>query len=75
MFSKQEEEYPPVDIRIKRVKTLFGGYKMVRTTKEEQRRMAASIKRKNPKLPIISDLSDADWVDELEALDAIFDDD
>lgn len=75
MFSEKKEEYPPVDIRIKRVKTLFGGYKMVPTTKEEQRRMAASIKRKNPKLQIISDLSDTDWIDELEMLDAIFDDD
>ncbi len=67
-------EYPPIDIRFKVVKTLFGGTKRVPTTIEEQREMAADIHRKNPNLKIISDLSDLDWIDELEELDAIFDD-
>ena len=74
MFGEKKVKYPPIDIRFKRVKTLFGGYKQVRATIDEQRRMAATIKRKNPKLTIISDLSDTNWIDELEELDAIFDD-
>ncbi len=69
-----ENKYPPIDIRFKMVKTLFGGTRRVPTTIEEQRAMAAEIKRKNPNLQIISDLSDLDWIDELEELDAIFDD-
>ncbi len=69
-----ESKYPPIDIRFKVVKTLFGGTKRVPASIEEQRAMAAEIKRKNPNLQIISDLSDLDWIDELEELDAIFDD-
>ncbi len=69
-----DSKYPPVDIRFKVVKTLFGGTKRVSTTIEEQRAMAAEIKRKNPNLQIVSDLSELDWIDELEELDAIFDD-
>ncbi len=69
-----ESKYPPIDIRSKVVKTLFGGTKHIPTTIEEQRAMAAKIKRKHPNLEIISDLSDLDWIDEFEELHAIFDD-
>ncbi len=67
-------KYPPIDIRFKMVKNLFGNTVRTRTTIEEQRAMAAEIKRKNPNLQIISDLSELDWIDELEEFDAIFED-
>ena len=74
MKNNKKAEYPPIDIRFKQVKKLFGGYKQVRATIDEQRRMAATIRRKNPKLTIISDLSDTDWIDELEEFSAFLDD-
>lgn len=67
-------EYPPIDIRFKAKKTLFGNVKRVPTSIEEQRAMAAEIKKKNPKIRIISDLSDEDWIDEIEEFVSIFED-
>lgn len=74
MKNNKKAEYPPIDIRFKRVKKLFGGYRQVRASIDEQRRMAATIRRKNPNLTIISDLPDTDWIEQLVELDAIFDD-
>ena len=75
---KTESPYPPIDIAYKVVKTRKG-MKQVLTTADERKQMRKDIKRKNPNLEVIESAPPAKkdalaWIDELEMLDAIFDD-
>lgn len=66
------------DVRFKTQKTFWGGTKMVRTTKAEQRTMRESILQRYPNAEIIDDdweeENGLDWIDRLEELDALIDD-
>lgn len=72
---KPREQY---DVRFKPQKTIFGGTKMVRTTKAEQRVMRKSILQRHPNAEIIDDdwekEHSLDWIDRIEELDAMMDD-
>lgn len=75
---KTESPYPQIDIAYKVVKTRKG-MKQVLTTADERKQMRKDIKRKNPNLEVIESAppakkDDLAWIDELEMLDAIFDD-
>lgn len=78
MFWKKEPELPPIDIRYKIVKGLFGRKKKVATTKKEQREIKHRLMATNPNLKFIDDLHDKNsievdelaWIDEIEAIDA-----
>lgn len=79
---KKEPELPPIDIRYKVVRGFFGGKKKVATTKKEQREIKRKLLEKNPNLKFIDDLHERNsvkvdelaWIDEIEAIDALFDD-
>lgn len=82
MFGKKKEpELPPIDIRYKVVKGLFGRKKKVRTTKKEQREIKKHLSQHNPNLKFIDDLNDKNsikvdelaWIDRIEEFDAFFD--
>lgn len=78
MFGRKKNLLPPIDIRYKPKKTIFGGIKMVRTTPAEQRQMKKAILKADPKRKIIDSKwekeHELDWIDRLEELDAMLDD-
>ncbi|MDD5921756.1 MAG: hypothetical protein PUC44_01055 [Eubacteriales bacterium] len=53
MFGKKKVPEPVYDVTQKSVKTWWGGTKLVRTTKSEQKKMKAEILKKNPKATVI----------------------
>ena len=63
-----------IDITQKRVKTWWGGTKMVPTTKAEQRKMCEMIKKIDSRVTIIdSNLKrerQLEWIDRIEEFDA-----
>lgn len=76
MFGKNSD-YPPIDISVKMVQTKNGRIQVV-TTAEERKRMRASLKKKNPKIPIIETKpvpkkDELSWIDDIEDMNAIFD--
>lgn len=81
-IKKKQPEIPPIDIRYKIVRGLFGRKKRVATTKREQREIKKRLLAKNPTLKFIDDLNeknsvkvdDLAWIDEIEAYDALFND-
>lgn len=81
MFEKKKElELPPIDIRYKVVKGLFGRKKKVATTKKEQREMKKRLLQYNPNLLFIDDLHEKNsikvdelaWIDRIEEFDMMF---
>lgn len=82
MFGKKKKpELPPIDIRYKIVKGLFGRKKKVPTTRKEQREIKKHLLQHNPNLKFIDDLNDKNsikvdelaWIDRIEEFDAFFD--
>lgn len=80
MFGKRKEaELPPIDIRYKVVKGLFGRKKKVATTKKEQREIKKRLLQYNPNLLFIDDLHEKNsekidelaWIDRIEEFDAM----
>ena len=81
MFGKKKE--PAVyDVTHKRAKTWWGGTKQVPTPKSEQRKLKAELLAHDPRCAVIDSAvkkrlekeHELDWIDQLEALDAIFND-
>ena len=70
------------DVTHKRTKTWWGGTKQVPTSKAEQRKLKAELLARDPRCVVIDSAvkkriekeHELDWIDQLEALDAIFDD-
>lgn len=70
------------DVTQKKAKTWWGGTKQVPTSKSEQRKLKAELLARDPRCVVIDDAArkriekehELDWIDQLEALDAIFDD-
>ncbi len=81
---KLRRDLPPIDIRKKQVKGLFGP-KMVAASKREQRAMKAELMKTYPDRYFVDDLNernsisgeyyDMDWLDRLECYDEIMDED
>ena len=63
-----------IDITQKRVKTWWGGTKMVPTTKAEQRKMREMIRKMDPSAIIIDSKAkkeqQLEWIDRIEEFDA-----
>lgn len=81
MFEKKKEpELPPIDIRYKVVKGLFGTKKKVATTRKEQREIKKRLLQYNPNLLFVDDLHEKNsvkvdglaWIDRIEEFDMIF---
>lgn len=77
MFGRKKKPEPKViDITKKRVKTWYGGEKLVPTTKVEQKRMKALLQKWYPDRLIIDDSMkkqmELDWIDCIEEIDALF---
>ena len=75
MFGKKKQEQKVViDITQKRVKTWWGGTKLVSTTKAEQRKMRDMIMRIDPTVTIIDSKAKKErelaWIDRIEEFDA-----
>lgn len=64
MFRKKRKP-PTADIYHKVVKTWYGGTKIVPTTASEQKKLKAALDKESDKLS---------WIDEIEDIEAIFDD-
>lgn len=80
MFWKRKEpELPPIDIRYKVVKEVFGRKKRVPTTKKEQREIKKYLSQHNPHLKFIDNLNEKNsikidelaWIDRIEEYDAM----
>ena len=77
-------EAPAIDIRQKQAKGLFGRKKLVYRSKKEQRLIKQELMKQYPDRYYVDDLNewnsirgkDADlaWIDEIEAIDALFSD-
>lgn len=65
-----------IDITQKRVKTWWGGTKMVPTSKAEQRKMREIIQHIDPSVTVIDSKikkeKQLEWIDCIEELDALF---
>lgn len=81
MFGKKKEpELPPIDIRYKVVKGLFGTKKKVATTRQEQREIKKRLLQYNPNLLFVDDLHEKNlvkvdelaWIDRIEEFDMMF---
>lgn len=74
LVKKKKSNGISIDITQKRVKTWWGGTKMVPTTKAEQRKMREMIKKIDPRVTIIdSNLKrerQLEWIDRIEEFDA-----
>lgn len=70
------------DVTQKKAKTWWGGTKQVPTSKSGQRKLKAELLAHDPRCAVIDSAvkkrlekeHELDWIDQLEALDAIFDD-
>ena len=79
MFGKKKKQKEPVyDVTQKKVKTWWGGTKLVPTTKSEQKKMKAEILKRNPKSTVLHSNAkkqkDLEWIDRLEEFDAFMSD-
>ncbi len=79
MFGKKKKQKEPVyDVTQKKVKTWWGGTKLVPTTKSEQKKMKAEILKRNPKSTVLDSNAkkqkDLEWIDRLEEFDAFMSD-
>ena len=75
MFGKKKKQKEPVyDVTQKKVKTWWGGTKLVPTTKSEQKK----ILKRNPKATVLDSNAkkqkDLEWIDRLEEFDAFMSD-
>ena len=81
MLGKKKES-AVYDVTRKRTKTWWGGTKQVPTSKAEQRKLKAELLARDPRCVVIDSAArkrlekehKLDWIDQLEALDAILDD-
>ncbi len=75
---KKRTELKPIDITQKRVKTWYGGEKLIPTTKAEQKKMKEFLQKRYPDRLIIDDSMkkqmELDWIDRFEEIDALFGD-
>ena len=79
MFGKKKKQKEPVyDVTQKKVKTWWGGTKLVPTTKSEQKKMKVEILKRNPKATVLDSNAkkqkDLEWIDRLEEFDALMSD-
>ena len=79
MFGKKKKQKEPVyDVTQKKVKTWWGGTKLVPTTKSEQKKMKGEILKRNPKATVLDSNAkkqkDLEWIDRLEEFDAFMSD-
>ena len=84
MFGRKQKQVsnPMIDITQKRVKTWWGGTKLIQTTKKEQRAMREYLAINHPECIIVGSAekkqllreAELQWIDEVEALDALFTD-
>lgn len=79
MFGKKKKQKEPVyDVTQKKVRTWWGGTKLVPTTKSEQKKMKAEILKRNPKSTVLDSNAkkqkDLEWIDRLEEFDAFMSD-
>ena len=82
--SKLRKDLPALDIRQKQVEGFFGRKKLVSRSKKEQRLIKKELMKQYPDRYYVDDLNewnsirckDADlaWIDEIEAIDALFSD-
>ena len=76
---KHKEPVPMIDITQKRVKTWWGGTKLVPTTKKEQKLMKDYLLKNHPEYIVVDAAekkrlqreAELQWIDEVEALDAL----
>jgi len=79
---RKQQSKPMIDITQKRVKTWWGGTKLIPTTKKEQRIMREYLSKNHPECIIVGSAekkqllreAELQWIDEVEALDALFTD-
>ena len=79
---RKQQSKPMIDITQKRVKTWWGGTKLIPTTKKEQRIMREYLSKNHPECIIVGSVekkqllreAELQWIDEVEALDALFTD-
>ena len=79
MFGKKKKQKEPVyDVTQKKVKTWWGGTKLVPTTKSEQKKMKVETLKRNPKATVLDSNAkkqkDLEWIDRLEEFDAFMSD-
>ena len=79
MFGKKKKQKEPVyDVTQKKVKTWWGGTKLVPTTKSEQKKMKVEILKRNSKATVLDSNAkkqkDLEWIDRLEEFDAFMSD-
>lgn len=82
MFGKKSNPPQTVDITQKTVKTWYGGTKKIPTSRAEQKKMKAELKRTQPQAKIIDSAAkkrmekerDFDWLKEMCLMDMILDD-
>ena len=79
MFGKKKKQKEPVyDVTQKKVKTWWGGTKLVPTTKSEQKKMKVESLKRNPKATVLDSNAkkqkDLEWIDRLEEFDAFMSD-
>lgn len=82
MFGRKKKQIPKpmIDITQKRVNTWWGGTKLVPTTKKEQRTMKEYLQKNHPEYTVVDSVekkrlqreAQLQWIDEVEALDALF---
>ena len=85
MFRKRKslrKDLPAIDITRKQAKVLFGRTKLVPTTKREQRKIKVKLMELYPDRYYVDNLNDWNsispkeielaWIDEVEAIDALF---
>lgn len=75
MFGREKKtRNVAIDITQKRVKTWWGGTKLVPTTKAEQRKMSKMILKIDPCITVIDSRAkkeqQLEWIDRIEELDA-----
>jgi len=76
---RKQQSKPIIDITQKRVKTWWGGTKLIPTTKKEQRAMKEYLQKHHPEYIVIDTAEkkrlqrqvDLQWIDDLELLDAL----
>lgn len=77
MFGRKKQAMNiAIDITRKRVKTWWGGSKIVPTTKAEQRKMREMIEKIDPNVTVIDHKAKNEqqlqWIDRIEEIDALF---
>ena len=81
-LKKKQQPKTMIDITQKRVKTWWGGTKLIPTTKKEQRAMREYLTKNHPEYIIIGSAEkkqlqrevELQWIDDVESLDALFTD-